>query len=609
LNSVIAEFGSAVPLNTGVVTLVISSVDEMPLSEVATRSGVPGAAGAVVSMVTGSTLDATPTLPAWSVAFAVIVCVPSPRTPEVIDQRPAALAMPEPTAVAPSNNATFEFASAVPVNIGVVTLVVLSVAEPPLSEAVARSGLPGAAGAVVSIVTCSAPDAAPMLPDRSVAFAVMVCAPCASVVDVIDQAPVVLALPVPTAVVPSNNVTFEFASAVPVNTGVVRLVMLSVGETPLSETESRSGTLGAPGATGSTSVIPPVPSALKPEPNTDGASFSVPITPFDALSNVRTCDAALNDVEAIDFPCTMISSPVAALAMVAENPLSVPIVRVPVPSVNITDWVASTLPAFTTKSPDASISSTPLLPEGAVISGAVNVSVPDAASRVPALLIAAIELPPCNDINAPESIESVAKLMNAVPSPLSFVPPAPAANSSVLSAPLPVLLPPSTTPMNLAPGSTTTRLVKPDARITESTPPPLMVPALVTMPAPPLILTPAVAPSITPPARLVTEPPPGRLIPNVPGSIRPAFSTVAGPVIPAIAANPLPDIVPPARLLSVAPLARPTSPLITPEFSNVFVILKATALRVPRLLIATPVNMSVASVVTLTPTSICSEVN
>ena len=131
----------------------------MPLSEVATRSGVLDAAGALVSMVMDSALDATPTLPAWSVAFAVIVCVPSPRVAEVIDQTPAALALPEPTAVAPSNNATVEFASAVPVNAGDVTLVMLSVFEPPLSDAVARSGFPGAAGAVVSIVTCSTPDA------------------------------------------------------------------------------------------------------------------------------------------------------------------------------------------------------------------------------------------------------------------------------------------------------------------------------------------------------------------------------------------------------------------------------------------------------------------
>jgi hypothetical protein len=44
--------------------LVISSADETPLSDVAARSGVLGAAGALVSIVTDSAPDATPVLPA-----------------------------------------------------------------------------------------------------------------------------------------------------------------------------------------------------------------------------------------------------------------------------------------------------------------------------------------------------------------------------------------------------------------------------------------------------------------------------------------------------------------------------------------------------------------
>ena len=88
--------------------------------------------------------------------------------------------MPPPSVVAeptePSTeliNVTVLLASAVPVNVGVVSLVKLSVLELPVSEAVARSGVPGAAGDAESMVTASADDAAEVLPAVSVAVAVM----------------------------------------------------------------------------------------------------------------------------------------------------------------------------------------------------------------------------------------------------------------------------------------------------------------------------------------------------------------------------------------------------------------------------------------------------
>ena len=86
----------------------------------------------------------------------------------------------------------------------------------------------------------------------------------------------------------------------------------------------------------------------------------------------------------------MISSPGVTLTIVAANPPIVPIVRIPVPSVNVTDCVASTLVTFSTRSPPASISSTPDLPDGAVISGVITVSVPAEANSVPALLISTL---------------------------------------------------------------------------------------------------------------------------------------------------------------------------------------------------------------------------
>ena len=63
-----------VPLNVGVVKLVMLSVLELPLSLAAVISGVEGAGvGGVVSMVMLRALEAAETFPATSVAFAVML--------------------------------------------------------------------------------------------------------------------------------------------------------------------------------------------------------------------------------------------------------------------------------------------------------------------------------------------------------------------------------------------------------------------------------------------------------------------------------------------------------------------------------------------------------
>lgn len=87
------------------------------------------------------------------------------------------MAVPLPTAVVPSKIVTVLPASAVPVNVGVVTLVSLSVFDVPESLAAARSGVEGAAGAVVSIVILNAPEVAETFPAASVAVAVTLCVP------------------------------------------------------------------------------------------------------------------------------------------------------------------------------------------------------------------------------------------------------------------------------------------------------------------------------------------------------------------------------------------------------------------------------------------------
>lgn len=66
-----------------------------------------------------------------------------------------------PTGVPPLYNVTVDPFSAVPVNVGVVTFVIRSVEDEPLSLAAARMGAVGAAGAVVSMVIVVLADAGP----------------------------------------------------------------------------------------------------------------------------------------------------------------------------------------------------------------------------------------------------------------------------------------------------------------------------------------------------------------------------------------------------------------------------------------------------------------
>ena len=62
---------SAVPVKVGVVLLVILSLSEFPLSDALLKSGVEGVAGAVVSTVMETALEAGLAFPALSVATAV----------------------------------------------------------------------------------------------------------------------------------------------------------------------------------------------------------------------------------------------------------------------------------------------------------------------------------------------------------------------------------------------------------------------------------------------------------------------------------------------------------------------------------------------------------
>ena len=141
-----------------------------------------------MSMVTASAAEALLKFPAASVVLAVMLCTPSKRADAVIVQAPVAVETALPIAVVPSYRTTVVEAGAVPLKIGVVILVMLSVDDLPLSVSVVRSGVEGTVGAAVSMVTDSDADTALTLPARSVSAAATLCTPLVSgVVAVTDQ--------------------------------------------------------------------------------------------------------------------------------------------------------------------------------------------------------------------------------------------------------------------------------------------------------------------------------------------------------------------------------------------------------------------------------------
>jgi len=247
---VTVELASAVPVIVGVGTLVIRSDAEAPLSEPFAKAKVLGAL-ITVSIVSVSA-PAEETLPAASVALAFRLWLPSAKTALVIDQEPEASAVAEPSTVDPSNSVTVLPTSAVPVIVGVVTLVTRSVFDDPLSEAGAKVSV-GTTGAEVSIVSARL-LAEETLPAASLALALRLWLPSVRTGLVIDQAPEASAIAEPSTVEPSYSVTVELASAVPFSVGVVSFVIRSVCDKPLSEIDVRAR-VGATGAVVSMATV------------------------------------------------------------------------------------------------------------------------------------------------------------------------------------------------------------------------------------------------------------------------------------------------------------------------------------------------------------------
>src|SRR6185312_9412306 len=145
-----------------------------------------GLTGATVSIVTLRDVDAALALPATSVAVALRLWPPLESAAVVKLQAPAPLALTLPSRLAPSKTFTVALASAVPVRVRVLSLVMPS---PATLLSVEYDAMVGATGATVSMLTLRAGEAAPVLPATSVAVALRLWAPLVSAAVVKLQAP------------------------------------------------------------------------------------------------------------------------------------------------------------------------------------------------------------------------------------------------------------------------------------------------------------------------------------------------------------------------------------------------------------------------------------
>ncbi len=128
-------------------------------------------------------LDAGPRLPATSVAVVVNVWSPFDLVLEVTEYVALVVVM-VPTCTPSTRKVTMARDSFVPVNVGVVSLVIRSLEDEPVSLAGSSAGAEGAAGAIVSIVTAAPEDVAEMFPAASETRVVITCTPSANALDV-----------------------------------------------------------------------------------------------------------------------------------------------------------------------------------------------------------------------------------------------------------------------------------------------------------------------------------------------------------------------------------------------------------------------------------------
>jgi hypothetical protein len=257
-------------LKVGVVSLVLLSESDDPVSDAANKSRPVGAAGAVPSIVMGNAVDDGEMLPAGSVSVDEMFHVPSVSVGSVqfvadpityVHDTVVVPLVAEMVMVSP-------FAPPDALIVGVVSFVLLSVSDDPVSDAANKSTPGGADGAVVSIVIGNAVDEGEMLPAGSVSVDEMFQVPSVSVGSVQFVAePITYAHD--TVVVPLVAEIVIVSPLFPpdaLKVGVVSLVLLSVSDDPVSDAANKSTPDGADGAVVSIEisrdcVVPVLPAA------------------------------------------------------------------------------------------------------------------------------------------------------------------------------------------------------------------------------------------------------------------------------------------------------------------------------------------------------------
>jgi hypothetical protein len=166
----VSPFAPPAALIVGVVSLVLLSVSDAPVSDDAARSTPVGADGGVVSRVIGNAVDDVDVLPAGSVKVAEMFHVPSVSVGSVqfvadpityVHDKVVVPLVAEMVMVSP-------FAPPTALKVGVASLVLLSVFDAPESDDAERSTPDGAVGGVASMLIDNDPVDGPVFPAASV---------------------------------------------------------------------------------------------------------------------------------------------------------------------------------------------------------------------------------------------------------------------------------------------------------------------------------------------------------------------------------------------------------------------------------------------------------
>ena len=257
-------------LTVGVLSFVLLSVLEAPVSDACARSTPVGAEGAVVSTVIDNAVDAVDLLPAGSVSVALTFQVPSVKVGNV--QFDAGNTYEHDTVVLPFVAVKVMVSPVEPplaLTVGVLSFVLLSVLEAPVSDALARSRPLGTGGAPESTEIGKVVGEVETFPATSVRFALRFHVPSANV-----PRSQLVAWPTTnvheTDAPPPDGVAIMVivspgAPPLAPTVGVLSLELLSELLLPVSDALARSRPLGTAGAPESMVTASPVITAVLPD--------------------------------------------------------------------------------------------------------------------------------------------------------------------------------------------------------------------------------------------------------------------------------------------------------------------------------------------------------